>query len=285
MQALIITAYKDEDGLTRLLNSTYEYFNIYLHIDKKATISLQRIIDKYPQIYCISKYNVYWGSFNHLKAIVDLLNMAVNDNNSFFHIISGQDILVKPLKEFDRFENDKSIYLNFLEYESWDTVVRERLKNWVFSSNIKCRNPFDLLPNRIIRKIQKTFFLERKTLPSMNVVYKGLIWGSFPLCVAEYIINYIAIHPEFMRSLAHTHVPEEFFLQSIIGNSHYRNLINTNDLRYCDWSTRNGSRPAYLDETDFEKIISSNKCFARKIDSQMSCDLIRKIQDYLNCNL
>ena len=185
MQALIITAYKDEDGLTRLLNSTYEYFNIYLHIDKKATISLQRIIDKYPQIYCISKYNVYWGSFNHLKAIVDLLNMAVNDNNSFFHIISGQDILVKPLKEFDRFENDKSIYLNFLEYESWDTVVRERLKNWVFSSNIKCRNPFDLLPNRIIRKIQKIFFLERKTLPSMNVVYKGLIWGSFPLCVAE----------------------------------------------------------------------------------------------------
>ena len=87
MQALIITAYKNENRLIHLLESAHEYFNIYLHIDNKSDISVERICKQFPDIYCIKRYPVYWGSFNHLLAVIDLLRVAIEDQNQYIHIV------------------------------------------------------------------------------------------------------------------------------------------------------------------------------------------------------
>jgi hypothetical protein len=44
-------------------------------------------------------------------------------------------------------------------------------------------------------------------------------------------------------------------------------------LRYIDWVTRRGGSPAFLDNTDYEKIIISNKIFARKFHEKYSEEL------------
>ena len=85
-----------------------------------------------------------------------------------------------------------------------------------------------------------------------------------------------------MRSLKHTYVSEEFFLQSILGNSIYKDKINPDNLRYADWHGRHGSCPAIIDETDFDKIIATNKYFARKIGDGISDKLVTRIYEYVD---
>lgn len=45
-----------------------------------------------------------------------------------------------------------------------------------------------------------------------------------------------------------------------------------------DWSQRNGSMPAYLDDTDYVKIKNSNCFFARKLDTNISKKLIELLE-------
>jgi hypothetical protein len=48
-------------------------------------------------------------------------------------------------------------------------------------------------------------------------------------------------------------------------------------LRYIDWASGRGGNPAFLDNTDYEKIKISNKIFARKFHENYSEELKRKI--------
>jgi hypothetical protein len=61
-------------------------------------------------------------------------------------------------------------------------------------------------------------------------------------------------------------------------NSPYSSRVVKNNRRYTDWIFRNGSRPAVLDISDFEKIDSSKAFFTRKIDSEISRDLVDKLR-------
>ena len=62
-------------------------------------------------------------------------------------------------------------------------------------------------------------------------------------------------------------------------NSKFKDKVICEDLRYIDWDTRNGNCPANLDESDFDKVVSSNKLFARKIDLPLAEKLVRKLME------
>ncbi len=72
---------------------------------------------------------------------------------------------------------------------------------------------------------------------------------------------------------------EEFYFQTILVNSMFKNDIKNDTLRYIDWKFRNGSNPAFLDKTDFDKIKKSNVFFARKFDYKISEDLLKTISN------
>ena len=57
------------------------------------------------------------------------------------------------------------------------------------------------------------------------------------------------------------------FFSNNIGNSNYLKSISNKNLRYVDWELRNGSSPAFLDISDYDKIILSEKIFARKFNN------------------
>jgi hypothetical protein len=62
-------------------------------------------------------------------------------------------------------------------------------------------------------------------------------------------------------------------------NSSFKSAIVQDDLRYVDWEYRNGSVPANLDETDFDKLVNSSKLFARKMEYPKSKLLLAKLKE------
>ena len=116
MQAVLILAHKNIDQVIELASRLSTDFEIYIHLDKKAkiTVDQSRKIKKITKGY-ISKYDVKWGSYSIVKATIDLMKMALNNNqNTYFHLISGQDWpLMSPAKIYEYFEHTNQIYMNY----------------------------------------------------------------------------------------------------------------------------------------------------------------------------
>lgn len=214
-------------------------------------------------------------------AIIELLRMALQDEQiTYVHVVSGQDILIKNFGEFDKtFSMSNQIYMTCKEIEETDKSVIKRLKYPILSANLDRGRTRVKVLNGMIYLLQRLFYKERKTLGSFTQIYKGMVWASMPSDAARYAIMYADKNPDFMKALMHTIIPEEFFFQTILMNSEFRENIVCNNLRYTDWNYRNGSCPAILDETDFYKIKEKNAYFARKIDLGISGKLIDMIEN------
>lgn len=273
MQAILITAYKDKIQLQRLIDFFSKDNIVLIHIDQKSKIKINDL-KKNSNVKVIKKYDVKWGGINHLLAIVDLLKLSLTFKSiNYIHIISGQDIPVRPLEDFKNFENCESIYLQCESILTKPDTFKNRYRKGCLFSNKDNRK----IEWRIANKLYNAFHLPHKRISQFpeEKIYIGLVWGSFPTSVAEYIVDYVN-NTGLMKEWKHIIIPEEFFFQTILSNSKFKNNIINQNLRYYDWHFRNGSDPAYLDKSDISKIDKGNYFFARKIDTNISKELIEK---------
>ena len=93
MQAIMIVAHKNPDQVLELCKLLKKTFNVYVHFDSKCHLSDDNI-EKFKNagINIYSHYSVNWGSYNICKVELLLLREALkNKDNTYFHLISGQD--------------------------------------------------------------------------------------------------------------------------------------------------------------------------------------------------
>lgn len=279
MQAILITAYKNKKNLLKLVKSFNDEMNIYIHIDKKSEELNENDFDKlnFKNLFVIKKYNVEWGSYSHLLAVIDLMNMAVmDDKNTFIHIISGEDYKLKSISYFnENFEDCDKIFCTVTECENLPKKIRERYTKGIFNS-------YFYKGHKKVKKINQIYtrIHENDSIGEFKYIYKGMIWSSMPIEVTKFILDYVEHHPEYLYDLKHCIIPEEFFIQTIVMNSKYKNNVIKSNLRYTVWERRKyGCNPDYLDEEDFDNIFNSNCIFMRKVDSEISKKLIKKVDN------
>lgn len=75
----------------------------------------------------MKRRNIYWGSFAHVEAFLDMMRMAAEDSRGFdyFHLITGQDYPACDLKKADERIEEGRIYMEHKplprsEWECWD---------------------------------------------------------------------------------------------------------------------------------------------------------------------
>ena len=188
---------------------------------------------------------------------------------SYFHLISAQDI---PVRSLDDFEDETRIFMGHAE------VPEERWKQYnLFQKFDQGKKSTERLYRGSV-KLQKFLHIERRHLGKFRSIYKGMVWCSFPRAAAEYADEYIRVYPGFLKSLYTCYLPEELFFQTLFMNSpEWKDRIVYDNVRYMDWTFRNGSIPAVLDETDYDKIMASGKYFARKMDPAVSEKLMNRL--------
>lgn len=286
-QAILITAYKNYHHLDEIIKFFNDDFELYIHIDKKSNITKDELkqLKNYRQVKFLSqKYKVNWGGFNHLKAILYLIEKALkNPQNFYFHLISGHDFPIKRLSEFKvYFDENRSLeFINHFNvpHSGWgNTGGIERIEYFnlydIFNAKIPKQNG---LIRRFIA-IQKRINFKRSISSKIPKLYGGSTWWSLSRECVEYVINYTHKNKFVLNRFKHTLCSEEFYFQTIIMNSSFANNVKNNSLRHIDWVARNGNNPAILDETDYEKIVKSNAFFARKFEYPLSVGVLNKIK-------
>lgn len=293
-QAYLLTAYKDFDAVYELACFLSSKDMVWIHVDAKSQALGDKELAKLnalPNVEAFKEYEIAWGGYNHVKALLALMKRAVDFSSiSYIHFLTGEDFpLYSPEELHDRFVDDEHIYLDYIEQEDFPEAVTKRYyyKNYFQDKNVK--NPWLWQLQNLTVNVQKLMGVKKTTLGEFDRVYKGLVYMSMPMAAAQDILSYLDAHPEYERELYDTQVPEEFFFHTMLLNESFvdgkwKEAIVKGELRYMDWSRGDGSSPCYIEDGDFAKLAeakSNGKFFARKFHGVESRQLREKIQKEL----
>lgn len=291
--AILITAYKNIHHLKSMMDVFDNRFRFHVHYDVNSPFSKddERNVKEWfahsGRGTFQRKFKVNWAGFNHLQAMLDLLKRGLSDeHNEVFHMVSGQDFPIKSPDEIIRFfeENSNRQFMeNFaMPAGHWTHGGMHRIWHWYFFDAFNNKKRAGSLMNRITRRTQMTFGIKRKWPASLPPLHGGGSWFSITRECAAYVINYKEKNPGLLRRLRYTLCPEELFFQTVIMNSPFAKQVVSDHKRYIDWTSRNNNSPANLDMSDLDKLLSSDKIFARKFEYPVSSELLAAIKEKIS---
>lgn len=251
--------------------------DIYIHIDKKSKLP-NTLKASYSRIFLLKKrIDTRWGHVSLIKTEMLLFETALaNGPYDYYHLLSGTDLLIKPLDYFFDFFN-KYKGKEFVGYSSkndtFDKVMRYRFGIRYYKMNGRWVTYLKLLDYRLERIADK---LHKRSDASFK---KGPEWVSITEDFCRYLVGK---KHWILRRFRYTFCGDEIFLQTILWDSPYRaNIYSLGNefegcLREIIWENDNphiwGSSP-----NDIDFIQKSNKLFARKFSSAYP-DIIKEVQ-------
>jgi hypothetical protein len=116
---------------------------------------------------------------------------------------------------------------------------------------------------------------------------KGWQWWCLTHECVEYVLRYTEANPEFVRFFRSTHIPDESFIHTIIANSDFLHTLSPGRAtgpiagnHFIQWDRGNGrGKPCILNENDFDALVASDACFARKVSETDSAPLIGRLRE------
>lgn len=290
--AILITAHCNFDHLLYLINYFDTDFDIYIHIDKKGSITSEELsrlrqLDRVCGVY--QRYVIHWGGHSFLKAILYLVKQVIAKGGvDYVHLISGADMPIKKLDEFKSFFLDKPKfeYLeNFpLPARNWNGGGLNRVIYYHLHDLLNLRKSKNVNRENTFIRFQQKWGIRRKISNRLPRFYGGGNWWSLSWECVNYVAKYTCENKRLFRRLRFSFAPDEIYFQTVIMNSPFAGRVVGNHMRYIDWQFRNGNIPANLDLSDLDKIIDSPYLFARKVMFPISTNLVEQLKQ-LNASI
>lgn len=299
--AYLIMAYNNWHQLSVLLQLLDDHRNdIYIHIDKKSTVSPE-IIEmlhssvRYSTLLLIPRKKVYWADYSQADVEMDLLQAASNkEHYRYYHLLSGMDLPLKTQDEIHSFFDSENREFIAMTPDGGDYAEKHTCYYHLFVHNRfyrKCKVLKGI--DRCVMYFQR--LLNIKRVYDMNLkISTGWQWFSITDDFCRYVLKQRAfIHKMFSLTLD---VDEKFMgtMVNKLGN-HDRLYYVTkpgegNDKyqlgcqRYIDFD-----RPVPQPYTwgrdntqkDFEELMQSGYPFARKFDESVNPEIIQMIADHI----
>jgi len=273
--AIMLLVHNNEEQVNRLIRHLASDFDIYVHIDKRCSVK----INKLENVYVYKKYKTYWGSFNLVMATLCLLKKAFFNGYKRYLLISGQDLPIKTNESIrDFFENNDKNYVNMIKIprsDGWPDNMRG-LTGYHINNFWRGRknNKLGKLLIKIIKKL--LYYLSMIKPRKINYdFYGGSQWVNYTHDCVNKIFEFLKNDKNYIMRYRWTSCSDEIFFQTIINGLCGLTIENAN-LRYADW-TSGPEFPRTLRVEDYEKIIRTDSLFARKFDSNIDKEIIELI--------
>ncbi|MBE6051518.1 MAG: glycosyl transferase [Clostridium sp.] len=288
--AYLIMAHSNIEQLNFLLETLdSKYADIFLHIDIKSEIDKDSIIKlKFSNIEIIKEVSVFWADFSQVECELLLLKRAVKKGYSYYHLISGLDFpLMSTEKIYRKLESCNKLFIHFTTEENLNETISFVKYYSCFQKKLHIVNrgkQFSIYKviNKLSLLCQKVIGINR--IQSNLQIKKGANWFSIPNDFAEYIIKN---EPFIYKQFSNTRSADEFFVQTLVYNSSFRNRIyhfKQDDsyescLRVIDWKR---GTPYIFTCKDIDELKSSKMIFARKFDYNVDKKVLIDLRDWIN---
>ncbi len=295
---LILTHFPPEKILGQVTRLSAENHYFFIHFDKKLIIDPEdpfylKLLSANNVTILKTRVNVQWGSFNIVAATLLLIREALkNKELGYLHFISGECLPVKSkqyINDYFTRNNGKEFIHHFPMPEkstehgvTYERINKYHLHDYYSPKSKKIKDVVIRIMNSIFRKTQKILKpagLYRKYPSTFPVLYAGSQWWSMSYQACSYIIDYCDQHPEFISRMQHTQIPDEFFIQTIILNSPFKDNVVNNNLRFFDF-TNEISSPRPIEMGDIPELSKPDVLFARKFTAKS-----KEVINYLEKNV
>ena len=255
--------------------------DIYLHIDKKSSISKSNVEGyiKQSTLYFFKKYSVYWADISQTKCQFFLLKKAVKRNYDYYHLLSGHDL---PLKNNDVindfFEHNQG--KEFIHFESQELCEKENCLYYHFLFPLIQRVKINVI-KKSLTKLEYIIIRLQKKMGVKRKLYCGANWFSITNCFAKELSNN---SNNILRKVRWTISSDEYAIQTFYkffskNKYHlYAKTISPTDYkplaREIDW-IRGG--PYVWRLIDYDYLMNSESMFARKFNWNDDKEIILKI--------
>ena len=265
----------------------YKDNDIYIHIDKKAKISetekeeIKLSVAK-SNIAFIKSQKASWGGDSLMKIEIKLLQEAVKTHHKYYHLISGADLPLKSQAEIHNFLNSNDndyIALGSMHEQNIKKTFLYRVRYFYFFQNIIGGSSDNLFKELLLFLREKLLVLQKKigidrTKHAGFEYVKGSQWFTITHETAQYILKRYPLYKKYFK---YSLCPDEMFVQTIIKNSDLCDNVVDNNMRCITWKEGSNSPNIYTMK-DYDKIINSNKLFARKFDMAVDKEIVFKIR-------
>ena len=307
--AYLITAYKDEKQLARLIEALMcEETDFYIHIDKKVNdLPFKQELEQFKQrkegvirfVELPNRVRVHWGGYSQVKAQLGLIremlqtkvdyDWCINLTGTDFPIMSNGEI-----KECLEKQNGKALIKGYQLDRLYGTQKEENAKD-----RIRKYWFFDIEPVILRKVISKTATIIQKVLkinrrPGLERMPWKFCYGSeywaLPFEVVRKVYQEYTKDVELQKVLKTAFVPSEFWVQTtlmskailseqekeeiLFPGNRYDGLGSVALLHYFVY----GASIKVLNMEDYETIRNSGKMFMRKAQTGISDDLLEQLQ-------
>lgn len=286
MQAVLILAHNQVDQLLQLVRLLKKNFSVYIHVDVKCKLKgmQKKSLVEETGGHLYQQFDVHWGGFSIVNAEMLLIKEALKDpQNAYFHVISGLDWPAMNVQSiYDFYENTDQIYMSWGKARG---VIKSRepiilwQKYYFDYDHMNRRSLYGKIYHRLSLLLQSLRRVNKfKDLSITCSLYQGSNWCDLPRYAAKYIVEQMDEETALRQMFQTGFCSDEFFYQTILCNSMYQDKIINNNHRYIHWTKKHGSYPGILDGEDIAAVKAGDYHFMRKIDLNISNELIHALK-------
>lgn len=247
--------------------------DIYIHVDKKTEgfpfEKLSRLVCK-SGLYYTRRTKVRWGSYSMIAAELILFGEASKKQYSYYHLLSGADLPLKPQTEihdfFDRHQGTQFISCAVeMVVEEINAVARFAYYYFPFDKN-----------GRLVRLQKKAGFVRQTGGVTCGF---GSQWVSLTHEAVTWILTQKnRIRKTFRLSFACDEVYKQTLLQgsafkdALFPEKHNPARRISHNMREIVWT--GGAHPQTFTKADYDYLSKSENLFARKFDDSVDREII-----------
>lgn len=283
--AFLIMCHHDLPVLEALLGQLDDSRNdLYIHADSKwKSFSEAQVaaLVKHARVVFIPRRSVTWGGHSQIALELDLLRAATKTSHSYYHVMSGSDLMLA----------DQDAFHDFFAKNAGKEFIGTDPNSGNFPTHmdrIRYYYPLQQLVGReegLLQKMQSILLLVQKKLKVDRLkkvgftVQKGANWCSITHGLAEYVLK----QEKFIRKTFFSSVcADELFLQTVAYASPFAPNIVNDSLCYTDWLR---GQPYTFHLEDMTELLTCGKLRARKFDSATDGQVVQAIAENMHQNL
>lgn len=278
--AHLILVHKSPRQVGRLIQRLqHPSARIYIHVDGKSPIEPFRsalLGTGTSNVEFIAyRYRINWSAFSMVEATLNSLKHIVAvEKYDFVNLLSGEDYPLKSSSEFHSFltnHRNKS----FMEFQKsrdlWWEEAQIRFRRYYL-------NDFTWKGKYFLEKVVNKLARPRRLPEGIAIVGKSQ-WFTLAVSHLMYILENEKELYYLKRFFRYSWAPDEFFFQTLLYNSPYREEIINNNLRYINWDNGKSS-PKILTTEDLPVLKASGKFFARKFNLDVDTTVMDRIDEW-----
>lgn len=259
----LVLAHQSPNHLTRLLRTlTVHGDTAVVHLDRRVDPADFAEALATPGVTLVqNRVEVVWGGWSIVEATLRALRtgLTTSPDASHYQLMSGDSFPLRPMPEVRRRYQDSGD-TNFLDLTPFPQPHKPayRIRNYYIEHD-PWGHPMSLVfraANRAMRR--PTIALGGRTL------YSGSQWWTLTSQASRWLVGAVDHSPKLVRFMRHTRVPDEHFVQILLGNSPLHPTIRP-PLFYADWRPGPAGRlPPILTPEHIGDLNGSDSLWARK---------------------